>query len=371
MYSHSKARSRGFTLIELLVVIAIIGVLVGLLLPAVQQAREAARRSSCQNNLKQQALALQTLADQNAWGADNHFPPAIELTDSADKSKSAWGGGNGTQTGIAGWTWCVKILPMVEQPGLYNALGQMNPDGWSGASGYNFTAGRWGNTVGPNSPAGSSIVSTFVCPSWSASGTDIDGKNVQITINGRPTAEAACNYRASLGEMYWAVSLYGHDSSNGNSNQHWKIHSSPRTQARIGAFTNGVKKGYAAKEGWTGFAKFTDGLSNTIQLIENAAGARWWFNNRYTISWINDAWWNGTNNNANGIKYVHGRTQGDVANGTDWRKNYNNGSSFHTGNLFGVTMADGSVRFVSYSVDKDIWFASQTRAGGVSVPGDL
>lgn len=100
-------RRAGFTLIELLVVIAIIAVLIALLLPAVQQAREAARRSQCQNNLKQIGLALHNYHD-----VYNKFPMAYVRPDPADQSDN-----------IEGWGWHVMILPFVEQNNLFDQLG--------------------------------------------------------------------------------------------------------------------------------------------------------------------------------------------------------------------------------------------------------
>ena len=107
------ANAGGFTLIELLVVIAIIAVLIGLLLPAVQAARESARRSQCVNNLKQIGIAL-----HNYQSAIGSFPPGYSSRWKLD------GGDEGTAEDDIGhgWGWGSMILPYLEQPAVYNAI---------------------------------------------------------------------------------------------------------------------------------------------------------------------------------------------------------------------------------------------------------
>lgn len=115
-----RSKSKGFTLVELLVVIAIIGILVGLLLPAVQAAREAARRMQCSNNLKQLGLALHNYAS-----AYKRFP--------ARKGGTRQGGGSTNNRGrLSGF---IALLPFAEQSNMYNqiqagdASNNINPGG--------------------------------------------------------------------------------------------------------------------------------------------------------------------------------------------------------------------------------------------------
>jgi prepilin-type N-terminal cleavage/methylation domain-containing protein/prepilin-type processing-associated H-X9-DG protein len=104
--------SGGFTLVELLVVITIIGILIALLLPAVQAAREAARRMQCANNLKQLALALHGYHD-----AHQIFPPNLQCPRTEEAS----------QTQIMGPNWCIEILPSLENQGLYDSFNRKLP----------------------------------------------------------------------------------------------------------------------------------------------------------------------------------------------------------------------------------------------------
>jgi len=109
-FPQARARDRGFTLIELLVVIAIIAVLIALLLPAVQSAREAARRTQCVNNLKQIGLGLHNYHD-----IAHVFPTAGNM-DLSNNGANQWGATSNH------FSWRVMILPEVEQNNLYNAI---------------------------------------------------------------------------------------------------------------------------------------------------------------------------------------------------------------------------------------------------------
>lgn len=115
----SQILRAGFTLIELLVVIAIIGVLIAILLPAVQHARAAARRTQCQNNLKQIGLALHQFHDQS--GA---FPPARLVHDGVRTLSS-----NGTTIGVDEPSWLIHILPHLEQSALFGGWDLYKPFG--------------------------------------------------------------------------------------------------------------------------------------------------------------------------------------------------------------------------------------------------
>jgi prepilin-type N-terminal cleavage/methylation domain-containing protein/prepilin-type processing-associated H-X9-DG protein len=154
---HGTAQRRGLTLVELLVVIAIIGLLVALLLPAVQSSRESARRNSCANNLKQVGLALSSY--QASQGT---YPRGSGCDAGGDQSCgcSASSNADGTRTGNSGF---LLILPQLDQQTLFDAFDFANGGPWRwGAGGSN--AGELTNPA-RNGPAAATRPPVFVCPS--------------------------------------------------------------------------------------------------------------------------------------------------------------------------------------------------------------
>ena len=179
----NKRRLRGFTLIELLVVIAVIAVLVAMILPAVQQAREAARRAQCRNNLKQIGLAL-----HNYHGSLNCFP-------------SGYGGWPFTNQGSL-WGWGTMILPSLDQGPLYNALSQLP----GGTNGVGVSAAGFGAVMTSFTPTAAVLQTSlpaYRCPTDSGiSPFVIPAGGINGCVPGATSSFGRSNYAGVLGSTY-------------------------------------------------------------------------------------------------------------------------------------------------------------------------
>lgn len=217
-----RARTSGFTLVELLVVIAIIGVLVALLLPAVQQAREAARRTQCINNMKQIGIALHNYHD--TFG---QMPPLAIL-----------GNGIGNPQEARHYTWIALLLPQFEQGALHAQ--------------FNFSLPAWDQNIpGIGMLQGAPVAPMLRCPSDTAFLDTSATGGVSVT-----------NYAGSEGYHWWSTAVHSNDTIIS-----WGATGlPPGTNARdfTGAFTIGKNRK---------MADFADGTSNTIMVTEaNATG---------------------------------------------------------------------------------------------------
>jgi prepilin-type N-terminal cleavage/methylation domain-containing protein/prepilin-type processing-associated H-X9-DG protein len=227
---------QGFTLIELLVVIAIIAVLIGLLLPAVQAAREAARRISCVNNLKQMGLGL-----YNYESANGAFPPGGESTAFSTPAGCASMTYPETQFVDGAWGPLARILPFMEGTNTFNAL-NFNLD-YNDLSGANFT----GCTT---------VFNVYLCPSATRQPT---GGRDAID----PLDTLAQQFGVGYGVQDYGATVYTDIDPNGNQG-------GPGSNACTPYRNKASRANGLLHQGKTTIGEITDGTSNTIAIAEDA-----------------------------------------------------------------------------------------------------
>ncbi|TVS20919.1 MAG: DUF1559 domain-containing protein [Planctomycetaceae bacterium] len=318
---------RGFTLVELLVVIAIIGVLVALLLPAVQAAREAARRSQCANNIKQIGLALQNYHDTYKT-----FPPGV-----------IWGPGQAPYTLPYHHTWNVMILPFIEQQPLYDSVDKLLP--------------IWGQ------PVVGTPVAALRCPSDTGRFEPSETAGIAVT-----------NYPGSEG-YHW------HPTANFNANDanHWSHPNNSNFADRLTG--RGSLNGIFTQTRTHRMAQVTDGTSNTIIVAESdslgygggpirtcGTGApRRGQTPVWHSAFVGTAYagWGGNESGQNTVN-----PDGSARGGVGWFRNHaftptylaawgpnadwRGPSSYHPGGIQ-VGFVDGSVSFIGETIDYGTW----------------
>lgn len=337
--NRSGSIRHAFTLIELLVVIAIIAVLIALLLPAVQQAREAARRSQCKNNLKQFGLGLHNYHDVNGG-----FPI----------------GSTAGQNNLPRAGWQVRILPFMDQAALYN---QLHFDGPRPGVEYGGVQGSVSRQVlADGDEAGEKQTPYAMCPS------DPWPRRIVGSTNrpGRDTANfAQAGYSGSIGSQITHSAsaacqpFVGYAENLPAGNEVYGRSSDPRKIS--GMFSYGGV--------FLSVRDVLDGTSNTIFVGEVRPDC-------YTTSHFQYGWWF-SNSNGN----AHASTVTPINEFTTCRNaqasqisnpsctdpaNYNYSwgfKSYHTGGVH-FLLVDGSVRFLSENIDHNLYQRLGGRADG-------
>jgi prepilin-type N-terminal cleavage/methylation domain-containing protein len=309
----SKNRG-GFTLVELLVVIAIIGTLVGLLLPAVQQAREAARRSACTNQTKQLALAC-----LNFESTRKRLPAAQDRDNAA-----------------TGWSWIVHVLPFIEEVNTYNGL--------SSTTNRFATSYSSGATLSTNgSTVAAILLPQLVCPS--------------STQTNPASSVAMTNYKATAASIVLSANLPASDDGAGGgamTRQTWQ-------PLPTGATAGGVPLA------GVDLRQVGDGLSKTTLIGETAEESlSGW--TRGETAWVTPANTTATLTNGTWSSFTKtvGRTQ---SGGTAWTQYgaTRGASSFHTGNLILHGFGDGHTGAVAMDAADSVWAAIYSRNGGEAI----